>query len=111
MPYKNVIFVGYRDNPYNYVKNSDYLVQLSDDESWCNSITEAKVLGTPVVVTNFQSSYEQVKDSYNGIMLDLNNPNYDEAIDKMLSLKNELRNNLNGFRYVAEIDKWNEILK
>mgnify|MGYP003510477446 CR=1 FL=1 len=25
-PYTNVHFIGYRDNPYNYVKNSDYLI-------------------------------------------------------------------------------------
>ena len=24
-PYSNVHFIGYRDNPYNYVKNSDYM--------------------------------------------------------------------------------------
>ena len=108
--YDNVIFVGYRDNPYNYVKNSDYLVQLSDDESWCNSITEAKSLGIPVVVTNFESSSEQIKDGYNGIIVDLNSKDYDIVIDKMLSLHDILCNNLKGFEYKLEIDKWFQIL-
>lgn len=110
-PYKKVTFIGYRDNPYNYVKNSDYLVQLSDDESWCNSITEAKVLNTPVVVTNFESSYEQITDGYNGIMVDLDNPNYEEVVDKMLTLKETLQKNLEGFTYLPEIDKWQSIFK
>ncbi len=110
-PFKNVIFIGYRDNPYNYVKNSDYLVQLSDDESWCNSITEAKVLNTPVVVTNFESSYEQIKDGYNGIMVDLDNPNYDDVINRMLTSKDTLKKNLEGFTYIPEIEKWKEIFK
>ena len=109
--YKNVVFVGYRDNPYNYVKNSDYLVQLSDDESWCNSITEAKVLGVPVVVTNFESSYEQVKDGYNGIMVDLNETDYKKVIQRMLTEKDILKNNLKDFKYSPEIDKWKEIFK
>ena len=109
--YENVIFVGYRDNPYNYVKNSDYLVQLSDDESWCNSITEAKVLGVPVVVTNFESSYEQIKDGYNGIMVDLNETDYKKVINRMLTEKEVLKNNLKDFKYSPEIKEWKEIFE
>ena len=109
--YKNVIFVGYRDNPYNYVKNSDYLVQLSDDESWCNSITEAKVLDVPVVVTNFESSYEQVKDGYNGIMVDLNEKDYKKVVQRMLTEKDILKNNLKDFKYRPEIEEWKEIFE
>ena len=109
--YKNVVFVGYRDNPYNYVKNSDYLVQLSDDESWCNSITEAKVLGVPVVVTNFESSYEQIKDGYNGIMVDLDETDYKKVINRMLTEKEVLKNNLKDFKYSPEIKEWKEIFE
>ena len=109
--YKNVVFVGYRDNPYNYVKNSDYLVQLSDDESWCNSITEAKVLGVPVVVTNFESSYEQIKDGYNGIMVDLNETDYKKVVSRMLTEKEELINNLKDFKYRPEIKEWKEVFE
>ena len=108
--YDNVVFVGYKDNPYPYVKNSDYLVQLSDDESWCNSITEAKVLDVPVVVTNFESAYEQVEDGVNGILVDLNNNNYSKTIEEMLDFKNILKDNLKDFKYDLEIDKWEEIL-
>ncbi len=109
--YSNVEFVGYLDNPYNYVKNADYLIQLSDDESWCNSITEAKALRTPVVVTNFESSKEQIKDSYNGIVVPLENANYDEVVDKMVALKDTLKNNMQDFKYCNEVEKWLEILK
>lgn len=109
--YKNVVFVGYRDNPYNYVKNSDYLVQLSDDESWCNSITEAKVLDVPVVVTNFESSYEQVKDGYNGIMVDLNEKDYKKIVSRMLTEKEVLKNNLKDFKYSPEIKEWKKIFE
>lgn len=109
--YRNVIFVGYRDNPYNYVKNSDYLVQLSDDESWCNSITEAKLLRVPVVVTNFESSYEQIKDGYNGIIVDLDETNYENIVKRMLNEKDRLKENLKNFNYIPEIDKWIEIFK
>ena len=109
--YERVVFVGYRDNPYNYVKNSDYLVQLSDDESWCNSITEAKVLRVPVVVTNFESSYEQIEDGYNGIMVDLDETDYNKVIKRMLNEHDKLKENLKDFEYRPESDEWREIFK
>lgn len=109
--YEKVVFVGYRDNPYNYVKNSDYLVQLSDDESWCNSITEAKVLDVPVLVTNFKSSYEQIKDGYNGIMVDLDETDYSIVVKRLLSEKDVLKSNLKEYKYRPEIEEWKEIFK
>ena len=109
--YKNVEFVGYQENPYKYIKNADYLIQLSDDESWCNSITESKILGTPVVVTNFESSKEQITDGWNGIVVDLNTTDYRKVVEKMVNLKKELKNNLKTFVYHNEIEKWLEILK
>ncbi len=105
-PFEEVSFAGYQENPYPYIKNSDYLVQLSDDESWCNSITEAKLLETPVVVTNFESSKEQIIDGYNGIIVDLAATDYEQYINRMLNLKKELRKNLSGFKVENEIDKW-----
>ena len=109
--YNRVKFIGYRDNPYNYVKNSDYLIQLSDDESWCNSITEAKMLHVPVVVTKFLSSYEQVKDGYNGIHVDLDCKDYDTIVNRMINEKDILKNNLKDFTYSNEIEKWLNLFK
>ena len=109
--YNEVEFAGYQENPYPYVKNADYLVQLSDDESWCNSITEAKLLDVPVVVTNFESAYEQVEDGINGILVDLDTIDYSSIIDKMLDNKYKLKDNLKGFKFDNEINKWLDILK
>ena len=108
---EEVEFVGYKENPYPYVKNADYLVQLSDDESWCNSITESKVLNTPVIVTNFESSKEQIKDLENGIVIPLEETNYDDYITRILDNKKVLRKNLESFEYKNELDKWLELLK
>lgn len=109
--FKEVEFVGYKENPYPYVKNADYLVQLSDDESWCNSITESKVLTTPVLVTNFESSKEQIVDLKNGIVIPLEEKNYDNYISKILDNKEVLRENLKSFSYKNEIDKWLELIE
>ena len=110
-PYEEVEFAGYQDNPYPYIANSDYLVQLSDDESWCNSITEAKILGVPVVVTNFESAYEQVKDGVNGIIVDLGIVDYTLTIDRMLGEKSNLKKSLVNFKFQNEIGKWYDIFK
>ena len=108
-PYEEVEFVGYQENPYPYIKNSDFLVQLSDDESWCNSITEAKILDVPVLVTNFESSYEQVKDGINGIIVDLDIIDYTLTIDRMLGEKGNYKKNLESFEFHNEISKWYDI--
>ncbi len=110
-PYSSVVFVGYQDNPYPYIKHSDYLVQLSDDESWGNVITEAKILHVPVVITNFESAKEQVIDGYNGIIVDLNEGDYTEIAQKMVANKQRLKNNLKDFTWSNELDKWYAILK
>lgn len=104
--FKEVTFVGYKENPYPFIKNADYLVQLSDDESWCNSITEAKFLGTPVIVTNFESAKEQVTDNDNGIIVDLNKTDYTDYLPRILNNKKKLRQNLQTFTYTNEIDLW-----
>lgn len=110
-PYPSVIFAGYQENPYTYIKNSDYLVQLSDDESWCNVITEAKILHVPVVITNFESAKEQIVNNINGIIVDLKETDYKNTINNMVTQKEYLKNNLKDFTWTNEVDKWYEILK
>lgn len=39
------------DNIRDYIKDCDYLVQLSDSESFCYSVVESLELGVPVIVT------------------------------------------------------------
>ena len=104
--FQEVEFVGYQKNPYPYVKYADYLVQLSDDESWCNSITEAKILGTPVIVTNFESSKEQITNLENGIVIDLLDNNFEKYIEPILNNKQKLKDNLTDFHYENELNEW-----
>lgn len=43
--------VGYRTNPYKYVKNCDLYVCSSHSEGFSTSVTESLIVGTPVVAT------------------------------------------------------------
>lgn len=48
---KSFIFMGYKDNPYKYVKNCDLYVCSSEREGFSTAVTEALIIGTPVVTT------------------------------------------------------------
>jgi len=105
-----VKFLGYQENPYPYIKKADYLVQLSNFETWGNVITEAKSLGTPVITTNYQTAHEQIQDDINGILIDLNTNNYEQYLYKILNNQTIYKNNLASFNYSNEIEAWNKII-
>lgn len=48
----NLIRVSPLADVRDFLKRADYLVQLSDNEAYCYSITEALSLGVPVIATN-----------------------------------------------------------
>lgn len=48
----SVIFMRPRLDIADYIADADYLVQLSDTEAYCQSVAEALLLGTPVIVTD-----------------------------------------------------------
>lgn len=108
----NFVFFGFLDNPYNIIKKCDYLALLSDDETWGLTITEAKLLGVPCIVTDFDVAYEQVTYR-NGIILSRNNvSSYKYNIDYILSHKRRLKHNLKNYNYSNQetLTLWNELL-
>ena len=112
--YNNVIFLGYQENPYKYVKQCDYNVLLSNVENMSLALLEAKILGVPSIVTNFESAYEQVEDMKNGIILSRENlETYENRIDDIIKNKKFFKQNVSGFRYNTKkiIEDWEELLK
>ena len=108
----NIIFIGEKDNPFKYMKKADYSLLLSDRETWGLVITESKIVNTPCVVTSFPAAIEQIEDGYNGLVLDMNNENYVNIVDRILSEKDKLKQNLKDFKYnnASLLDKWYNIL-
>lgn len=47
-----VILTGLRENPYPYIKNTDFYVQPSRVEGWGLAISEARILGRTVIATD-----------------------------------------------------------
>ena len=113
-PYSNnIIMLGHKENPYCYMKNSDYTVLLSERETSGLVITESKIIGIPCIVTDFEAAFEQITDLENGIILNRNDMrNWERRINDIIVNKERLKNNLKDFVY--DIDdikvKWKEIL-
>ena len=64
-----VILTGNKKNPYPYLKMSDLLVSLSISETFNNTLTEAKILGIPIVTTNYACASESVVDGEEGLIV------------------------------------------
>ena len=64
-----VFYLGNKINPYPYFSKSDLLVSLSSTEACPMIFNEAKVLGLPVVTTDFGSSYEFINDGVDGYIV------------------------------------------
>jgi len=86
-----VIFAGIKKDTVSDVADADYLVALSKSEGFSYSIYEALQAGTPCIVTNFPSAYEQVEDGVNGFIVDMKLSNLD--VDKVYN------SNLKGFKF------------
>ena len=107
------IFLGMQHNPYKILKQCDYLVQLSDEETWGLTITEAKILDVPCIISDFEVAYEQVEDMENGIILSRKyTDTYKDRIDDILNNKEKFKENLKDFDYdINKIIKlWEEKL-
>lgn len=95
-----LILLGEKNNPYPYIKEADLLVSTSYSEACPNIINEAKILGTPIVATDFGSVYEFIEDNVNGLISPIET--IADKIEIMISNKevyNKIKNNIAQFKY------------
>jgi len=95
-----VKLLGETKNPYNYIAQSQLLVNTSKSEACPYVINEAKVLNTPVVCTNFGSAREFVQTGENGFYAPLEELDY--YICKLIEdnvVYTTIANNLKSFEY------------
>lgn len=81
-----VTLLGFQSNPYAYLSKCDLFVCSSLSEGYSTAVTEALILGLPVITTNCSGMHELLKDGECGIITE----NSEEAL--YLGLK-ELLNN------------------
>ena len=85
---KCVKLVGYKDNPYPYILNSDFYISTSNSESYGLAIQEALILGKPVVAVNC-AVLKEVFDNRFGIVTDNSKESIKAAMITMLTDKDK----------------------
>lgn len=97
----NVIILGNKSNPYPYIKKSNLLVCMSSSETFNNTLTEAKILGVPVVTTDYPCAYESINNGEEGIICPIED--IKEVIYKLMldvdNLYSHLKCNLKNYKY------------
>ena len=108
-----MVWVGFNDNPHNIVKQCDYSVLLSDEETWGLVLTEAMTVGVPCISSDFEAAFEQIKDGENGIILSRDNlDSYKDRIHDIVNNKDKYKLAVANYKYDNEIilEKWKELL-
>ena len=65
------ILMGLRTNPYPYIQDANVYCMPSRFEGKSIALDEAIILCKPIVVTNFPSVYDSIKNNQNGVIVDM----------------------------------------
>lgn len=84
------ILTGVRINPYPYLKAADIMCMASRWEGMPSTVTEAKILGVPSVVTEYLSAHEQIKQGLEGIIVKNDDGSIEKGLRWCLDNKREL---------------------
>lgn len=90
------ILLGKKINPYPYMKRCDLYVQPSRYEGKAVTVSEAQILGKPVMITNYTTASSQVKDRIDGYITELSIDGIADGIEKLynnVELRKEISNN------------------
>lgn len=112
---KSFILLGKKENPYPYIRSSDIYVQPSRYEGKAVTVTEAKILGKPIIITSYPTASSQINHNVDGMICDMSPQGLADAIET-LYLDPQLRatfvTHLEGQEYLNsnELDKLYEIV-
>lgn len=88
---QNIILIGRRMNPYPYLKKCDIFAMPSRYEGKPMAVTEAQIMGLPIIVTNYKSASEQVRHDIDGLIIDNNEDSIYYGVKKILDNPELLR--------------------
>lgn len=81
---ENIQFVGFQSNPYPFIAMCDIYLQPSRHEGFCITLGEAKVLGKPIVTTDFAGADEQIVNEEHGLIVKCDEEQISAALIRML---------------------------
>lgn len=91
----DVILTGNKKNPYPYLRMSNLLVSLSTSETFNNTLTEAKILGVPVVTSNYACASESVADGVEGLIVPFKEISV--SIERMMRNEDVIYDKVHGY--------------
>lgn len=89
--------LGFKDNPYPYIKSADIYVQTSAFEGLGRTLIEASILCKPVVTTNFPTAYGILKPNETGVITEMDSKSIAKGIIQLIDdqvLYNKIISNL-----------------
>ncbi|MBD2872039.1 glycosyltransferase [Paenibacillus arenilitoris] len=109
------ILLGKQTNPYPFIRECDLYVQPSRYEGKAVTVTEAKILGKPIVITDYATSASQVVDGVDGVICELSPEGIARAVERLYhdeELRKRLARYLDGQDYGngGELDKLYQLL-
>lgn len=106
----HVVLLGKKSNPYPYLKACDIYAQPSRYEGKAVTVTEAKILNKPVMITRYDTAASQVKDGFDGYICEQGVAGIAGGVEFMMNNKafcDQLSENTKKLRYdnAEEFDK------
>lgn len=80
-----ISLLGFRENPYPYIREAYVYVQTSEFEGLGRTLIEASVLNRPIVSTNFPTAYGILKDRDDALIVEKTGEDIAIAIIELLS--------------------------
>ena len=87
-----VSLMGFTSNPYPYVKASDLFVCSSRSEGYSTAVTEALILGLPVITTLCSGMKELLGDGEYGVIVDNDDASLLDGLRRLLSDETMINN-------------------
>jgi len=80
-----VLFHGYQQNPFSYIKNGHVFVMTSVSEALPSVLCEAIIIGKPILITNTAGCREVIDFGKYGVMTDRNAKDFAEGMIKYIN--------------------------
>ncbi|WP_396128566.1 glycosyltransferase [Exiguobacterium mexicanum] len=101
----NIILTGNKINPYPYFKQCQVFLMPSRYEGKPMAVTEAQILGLPVIATEYASAKEQIINDFNGILVS----NDEEGIYKGIKVIFESKLNIKKYSRNINVKRIEEV--
>ena len=104
------VLLGARENPYPYIKNADIFVQPSRYEGKSVVLDETKIIGTPILASNYPTVGDQLVKDKEGLIVELNPDSLAEGVARMID-DSSVRESIHQYLLSNEYGNQDEIKK